>query len=67
MQSKEDGKSYAVKKSQERFRGESDRKRKLEEVAKHESLPPHPNCVTFYRAWEERLHLYIQEELCRNR
>ena len=62
---KEDGKLYAVKRSHERFRGESDRRRKLEEVAKHETLPPHPNCVTFYRAWEERQRLYIQTELCK--
>ena len=38
--------------------------KKLDEVEKHEQLPPHPNCVRFYRAWEERLHLYIQTELC---
>lgn len=62
---KEDGKLYAVKRSHERFRGECDRRRKLEEVAKHETLPPHPNCVTFYRAWEERQRLYIQTELCK--
>jgi len=43
------------------------RRRKLEEVAKHETLPPHPNCVTFYRAWEERQRLYIQTELCKIR
>lgn len=65
VRSKEDGKLYAVKRSHERFRGESDRRRKLEEVAKHETLPPHPNCVTFYRAWEERQRLYIQTELCK--
>lgn len=41
-----------------------DRKRKLEEVAKHEQLPKHPNCVRFVKAWEERQHLYIQTELC---
>ena len=40
------------------------RRKKLDEVEKHEQLPPHPNCVRFYRAWEERLHLYIQTELC---
>jgi membrane-associated tyrosine/threonine-specific cdc2-inhibitory kinase len=38
--------------------------RKLEEVLKHEELPPHPNCVRFYRAWEEKERLYIQIELC---
>ncbi|CAG2248043.1 PKMYT [Mytilus edulis] len=54
VKSKEDGKLYAVKRSHERFRGDADRRRKLEEVAKHETLPPHPNCVTFYRAWEEK-------------
>ncbi|KAL5006975.1 hypothetical protein ScPMuIL_015781 [Solemya velum] len=65
VRSKEDGKQYAIKRSQERFRGESDRRRKLEEVAKHEKLPPHPNCVRFYRAWEEKQHLYLQTELCK--
>ncbi|XP_077978622.1 membrane-associated tyrosine- and threonine-specific cdc2-inhibitory kinase-like [Glandiceps talaboti] len=64
VQSKEDGKFYAVKRSRERFRGESDRKRKLEEVRKHEDLPKHTNCVHFYKAWEEKGHLYIQTELC---
>ncbi|KAK2147709.1 hypothetical protein LSH36_540g01066 [Paralvinella palmiformis] len=64
VRSKEDGKYYAVKRSRERFRGQSDRKRKLEEVAKHEKLPHHPNCVRFYKAWEEKQHLYIQTELC---
>ena len=40
------------------------RKKKLAEVEKHEKLAPHPNCVQFYRAWEERYRLYIQIELC---
>ena len=43
------------------------RKRKLQEVAKHEKLPKHPNCVEFIRAWEEKQHLYIQTELCKTR
>ncbi|KAK6191711.1 hypothetical protein SNE40_003325 [Patella caerulea] len=66
VKNKEDGSLYAVKRTQVRFRGESDRRRKLEEVAKHEKLPPHQNCVHFYKAWEERQHLYIQIELCKN-
>ncbi|XP_041365931.1 membrane-associated tyrosine- and threonine-specific cdc2-inhibitory kinase-like isoform X2 [Gigantopelta aegis] len=66
VRSREDGQLYAVKKSQERFRGESDRRRKLEEVAKNEILPRHPNCVRLYKAWEERQHLYIQTELCQS-
>lgn len=61
---KEDGKFYAIKKSRERFKGEVDRSQKLQEVAKHEHLPEHPNLVKFYKAWEEKQRLYIQTELC---
>lgn len=64
MISREDGKLYAVKQSKEKFKGEVDRLRKLEEVAKHQVLPPHPSLVKFYRAWEEKHRLYIQIELC---
>ncbi|XP_022238846.1 membrane-associated tyrosine- and threonine-specific cdc2-inhibitory kinase-like isoform X2 [Limulus polyphemus] len=64
VRSKEDGRRYAVKKSRQRFRGESDRQRKLEEVKKHEQLPKHSNCIRFVKAWEEKQHLYIQTELC---
>ena len=38
--------------------------RKLEEVAKHETLPPHPNCLHLVKAWEESGRLFIQTELC---
>lgn len=64
VQSKEDGKLYAVKKSRERFRGDFDRKQRLEEVNKNEFIPRHKNCVHFFKAWEELDHLYIQTELC---
>ncbi|XP_014666779.1 PREDICTED: membrane-associated tyrosine- and threonine-specific cdc2-inhibitory kinase-like [Priapulus caudatus] len=64
VRSKEDGRYYAVKKSQQKFRGESDRLRKLDEVRKHEVLPKHENCVEFFKAWEEKQQLYIQIELC---
>ena len=64
VQSKDDGKLYAVKKSRECFRGDSDRKKRLEEVKRNESLQGHKNCVQFYKAWEERNFLYIQTELC---
>ena len=33
-------------------------------MQKHESLPLHPNCVQFFRAWEEKQHLYLLTELC---
>ena len=64
MQSKEDGKLYAIKKSRDRFRGDFDRKQRLEEVNKSERVQGHPNCVHFYKAWEELDNLYIQYELC---
>ncbi|CAI5790592.1 membrane-associated tyrosine- and threonine-specific cdc2-inhibitory kinase [Podarcis lilfordi] len=63
---REDGQLYAVKRSVEPFRGESDRQRKLAEVRKHERVGHHPNCVSFVQAWEERGQLYIQTELCPN-
>ncbi len=63
----DDGKKYAVKKSHQHFRGKSDRERKLAEVEKHEQLEHHPNCIKFYKAWEERQKLYIQMELCKMR
>jgi len=62
--SKEDSKYYAIKKSREKFKGQFDRIRKLEEVAKHETLPPHPNCLHLVKAWEESGRLFIQTELC---
>ncbi|KAK7098663.1 membrane-associated tyrosine- and threonine-specific cdc2-inhibitory kinase-like [Littorina saxatilis] len=62
--SKADKQLYAVKRSHEKFRSDSDRRRKLEEVAKYEMLPEHRNLVKFYCAWEEEGKLYIQMELC---
>lgn len=64
VKSKENGCYYAVKIAREPFRGPSDRQRKLQEVAKHETLPPHSNLIKFYKAWEEKQILYIQTELC---
>ena len=63
----DDGKMYAVKKSHQQFKGKTDRRWKLVEVEKHEQLPHHPNCIKFYKAWEERQKLYIQMELCKMR
>lgn len=64
VRSKDDSRFYAVKIAREPFRGETDRRHKLDEVAKLESLPAHPNLMGFYRAWEEKRRLYIQTELC---
>ena len=46
------------------YKGQSDRVRKLEEVRKHQFLPPHCNLVRFYHSWEEKARLYQQFELC---
>ncbi|CAN7949576.1 unnamed protein product, partial [Ixodes pacificus] len=64
VRSREDGRWYAVKEAHRQFRSMKDRQDKLQEVAKHECLPPHPNCVRFIKAWEENCRLYIQMELC---
>lgn len=58
-----DGKLYAIKRTS--ITSNSDRLRKLQEVRNHQTLPPHPNCVTYYDSWEEDGYLYIQTELCR--
>ena len=63
VRSKEDGRRYAVKRSRGAYRGTKDRKEKLGEVAKLEKMDPHPNCVQFFLAWEEKKHLYIQTEV----
>lgn len=65
VRSKEDGRLYACKKTLLRFRGEGDRRRRMTEVQKHEKLPKHKNCVRFFRAWEERQHLYLLTEVCK--
>jgi membrane-associated tyrosine/threonine-specific cdc2-inhibitory kinase len=64
VRSRSDRRYYAIKISRESFKGKSDRDRKLQEVAKHEQLPKHPNLVEFFMAWEEKQRLYIQIELC---
>ncbi|MBN3299744.1 PMYT1 kinase, partial [Amia calva] len=65
VRSHQDGQLYAVKRSVQRFRGDSDRRRCLREPRNHERLPPHPNVLGFRAAWEEAGRLYIQTELCR--
>ena len=65
MRSKDDGKLYAVKCSLDLYRKLADRRAKIQEVKKHELLPPHPNLIRFVKAWEERGRLYLQTELCK--
>merc|ERR1719228_1548853 len=61
---KEDNKLYAVKIAKQMYKGQSDRNQKLEEVRKHQFLPPHSSLVRFYKSWEEQGRLYQQFELC---
>uniref|UniRef100_A0A1A9V481 Membrane-associated tyrosine- and threonine-specific cdc2-inhibitory kinase n=1 Tax=Glossina austeni TaxID=7395 RepID=A0A1A9V481_GLOAU len=65
VQSKEDGRLYAVKMSKQLFRSELYRQERLEEVRRYEQFSGHANCVRFYRAWEQKDRLYMQMELCR--
>ena len=64
VQSNEDGRLYAVKRSAQRFRGNSERNRSLKEARNHERICPHPHILNFMAAWEESGRLYIQTELC---
>lgn len=40
--------------------------RSLDEVRNFEIFSDNENCVTFYKAWEQNGHLYMQLELCEN-
>lgn len=64
VQSNEDGRQYAVKRSAHRFRGNSERNRSVREARNHERLCPHPHILDFVAAWEECGRLFIQTELC---
>uniref|UniRef100_A0A3B4GJM5 non-specific serine/threonine protein kinase n=1 Tax=Pundamilia nyererei TaxID=303518 RepID=A0A3B4GJM5_9CICH len=64
VQSNRDGRQYAVKRSAQRFRGNSERNRSVREARNHEHLCPHPHILNFVAAWEECGRLYIQTELC---
>jgi len=65
VRSREDGQMYAVKIAREVYKGPTDRAKKLEEVRKHQFLPPHSNLVRLYHSWEEKARLYQQFELCK--
>nr|XP_057918472.1 membrane-associated tyrosine- and threonine-specific cdc2-inhibitory kinase isoform X2 [Doryrhamphus excisus] len=65
VQSIQDGRQYAVKRFVHRYRGSSDRNRKVKEATDHERVCPHPHILNMVAAWEERGRLYIQTELCR--
>lgn len=54
------GKKYAIKVSIKLVRG----KLKYKEAMSHMKIPPHPNLLEFFRAWDQHERLYIQTELC---
>ncbi|KAH7700774.1 Myt1-like protein [Aphelenchoides avenae] len=64
VKSRDDGCHYAVKRLREPYRSSGDRRQKMKEVEKHETLPPHSNILGFHMAWEEDNVLFIQTELC---
>jgi hypothetical protein len=64
VRSLEDRRRFAVKCIKELYRNSADRRFKRREAEKHEILPPHPNLIRFYMAWEENQRLYIQTKLC---
>ncbi|CEO97378.1 unnamed protein product (mitochondrion) [Plasmodiophora brassicae] len=59
-----DERPYALKRSKKPFRGKNDRESYLREVHALKLIPPHPNVVEYYRAWQEEGHLIIQTGLC---
>lgn len=64
VQSNKDGRKYAIKRSTNRYRGNTERARSIREANNHERLCPHPHILNFVAAWEECGRLYIQTELC---
>lgn len=64
VRSKEDGRLYAIKKSNQQYRGEFYRQERLEEVRRFEQFSEHEHCITLYKAWEQNDLLYMQLELC---
>ena len=64
VRSKDDGKTYVVKKVMPQYTGVSDiGSFPLEEVKMQAKLQDHPNCVKIIYVWEESDILYIQTEM----
>ncbi|KAI6180565.1 Membrane-associated tyrosine- and threonine-specific cdc2-inhibitory kinase-like [Aphelenchoides besseyi] len=62
VESKDDGKMYAIKLGRT-YKTKFDRYQQLREVVFLQFVS-HPNCVRFVSAWEEADRLHIQTELC---
>ena len=61
-----DGKMYAIKRTEKKLYGESEKNDALREVHAMAALSSlnSPNIVRYYTSWMEYDHLYIQMELC---
>jgi serine/threonine protein kinase len=59
-----DGKVYAVKQFNKKFRGETDRQRKLQEVYAQSSCNHCPHVVRYYESWTDNSTLFMRMEYC---
>ena len=50
--------------SKREFKSKGERAEYLREVELANALPPHPNVVEYYRAWQESQVFCVQMELC---
>ncbi|KAJ3100991.1 hypothetical protein HDU97_001747 [Phlyctochytrium planicorne] len=64
VQSKLDGRMYAIKRSRHVITGRKDRLAKLEEVEILWEVKDGPRIVQVLNAWEQFGHIYVQMELC---
>jgi serine/threonine protein kinase len=61
---KQDGRTYAIKKSKIAFRSLKQRDRCINELRLVSMLRKNPHCVTYHKAWEQKGHSYIMMEFC---
>lgn len=55
---------YAIKCLKHEFKSRAERAAYLQEIEVANTLPAHPNVLTYYRAWQDDGRLYVQMELC---
>eukprot|EP00887_Chlorella_sp_A99_P006047 scaffold22.g6047.t1 len=58
------GELFAIKRQTQRFKSKLHRSRCMREIKTVAALPPHPNVVQTYRAWQEGGHFHIQMDFC---
>ena len=55
---------YAIKCFKEELHSRAVRADRLREAEIANQLTPHPNVITYYRAWQDERRMYVQMELC---